>query len=190
VNSTVVSVPVRSSEVKVEGDCAGHNTSRKEGLSLSWRDNKGTQFVFHVTFTGTADSFRVDNMTLHYNLTDTTFPDVTPKDAPVTVRLHEAQEFLSAHRNHSLRCADNKHVRLSGAGAPAEGVVLHLDDLRLQAFMRSTDNVFGEEENCVSPSSSKVVPIAVGCALLALVLIVIAAYLISRRRSRYGYQSV
>jgi lysosomal-associated membrane protein 1/2 len=69
-------------------------------------------------------------------------------------------------------------------------VVLHVADIRLQAFMKSHENVFGEEENCVASSSSQIVPIAVGCALLALVLIVVAAYLISRRRSRQGYQSV
>jgi hypothetical protein len=39
--------------------------------------------------------------------------------------------------------------------------------------------------------TSDIVPIAVGCALAALVIVVLVAYLIGRRRARQrGYQSV
>ena len=44
-----------------------------------------------------------------------------------------------------------------------------------------------------SPASSKnndIVPIAVGCALAGLVLIVLIAYVIGRRKSHSGYEKV
>ena len=44
-----------------------------------------------------------------------------------------------------------------------------------------------------SPTSSKnndIVPIAVGCALAGLVLIVLIAYVIGRRKSHSGYEKV
>ena len=41
-----------------------------------------------------------------------------------------------------------------------------------------------------SDSDSDIVPIAVGCALAGLVLIVLIAYVIGRRKSHRGYEKV
>lgn len=40
------------------------------------------------------------------------------------------------------------------------------------------------------PSNNDIVPIAVGCALAGLVLIVLIAYIIGRRKSHRGYEKV
>jgi len=46
-------------------------------------------------------------------------------------------------------------------------------------------------EDCEKSSSSDIVPIAVGCALVGLVAIVLIAYLVGRRRSQTrGYLSM
>ena len=50
---------------------------------------------------------------------------------------------------------------------------------------------FGVALDCASSETPDVVPIAVGCALAALVIIVLIAYLIGRRRSQArGYLSM
>ena len=41
-----------------------------------------------------------------------------------------------------------------------------------------------------SGSGNSIVPIAVGCALAGLIVIVLIAYLIGRRKSNKGYQQV
>lgn len=44
--------------------------------------------------------------------------------------------------------------------------------------------------HCTADNTSDVVPIAVGCALAGLVVIVLIAYLVGRRRRSGAYQSV
>lgn len=47
-----------------------------------------------------------------------------------------------------------------------------------------------EDKPTASPKSNDIVPIAVGCALAGLVLIVLIAYVIGRRKSHSGYEKV
>jgi len=63
-------------------------------------------------------------------------------------------------------------------------------EMKFQAF--KPDHEFtGTELECVSDYHSDVVIIAIGCALALLVVVVLVAYLIARKRSRQrGYQSV
>lgn len=69
-------------------------------------------------------------------------------------------------------------------------VTAAFNDFRYQAF--HNQNSFNTERKCGADfGTSDIVPIAVGCALAALVVVVLIAYLIGRRRSRQkGYQSV
>ena len=56
----------------------------------------------------------------------------------------------------------------------------------------SIDDLFSVEKVCKADDQkdSNLVPIIVGACLAVLVVIVLVAYLIGRRRSRTGYQSV
>lgn len=71
-------------------------------------------------------------------------------------------------------------------------VVMKVSDLQVQVFRNTNDTTFASEYRCKTDDKvSDIVPIAVGCALAGLVLIVLVAYLVGRRRSRQkGYQSV
>ncbi len=50
--------------------------------------------------------------------------------------------------------------------------------------------LFSAQECAADSETSNIVPIAVGAALAALVVIVLIAYLISRSRNKGGYESV
>ena len=50
--------------------------------------------------------------------------------------------------------------------------------------------VFLAVEECVQDGNNMLIPIAVGGALAGLVLIVLIAYLIGRKRSHAGYQTI
>jgi lysosomal-associated membrane protein 1/2 len=68
---------------------------------------------------------------------------------------------------------------------------LKVANSQFQAFRNSTDNAWGPSEECNLDGVTDIVPIAVGASLAGLVVIVLIAYLIGRRRSRArGYQSV
>ncbi|XP_077663144.1 macrosialin [Eretmochelys imbricata] len=67
----------------------------------------------------------------------------------------------------------------------------HLDALheRLQAFALPGGH-FGDAEQCPEDRHSMVVPIVIGVVLLVLILIIVIAYMLGRRRSRGGYQTI
>jgi lysosomal-associated membrane protein 1/2 len=69
--------------------------------------------------------------------------------------------------------------------------ILRISHLQVQAFRNETNTKFDEALDCQGSETPDVVPIAVGCALAALVIIVLVAYLIGRRRSQArGYLSM
>lgn len=59
----------------------------------------------------------------------------------------------------------------------------------VQAF-HVEGGTFGSVEECQLDEDSLLVPIAVGGALAGLVLVVLIAYLIGRKRSHAGYQTI
>ncbi|XP_028815361.1 lysosome-associated membrane glycoprotein 2 isoform X2 [Denticeps clupeoides] len=69
-------------------------------------------------------------------------------------------------------------------------LVLHTFDLRIQPFAVVNDRFSTAEECFLDSDLSFLVPIAVGVALSFLIILVLISYLIGRRKSRTGYQSV
>ncbi|KAF5306359.1 hypothetical protein FQR65_LT07383 [Abscondita terminalis] len=68
---------------------------------------------------------------------------------------------------------------------------LQLSHLQLQAFGNSSTHTFDSAEDCAPFDTPDIVPIAVGCALALLVIIVLIAYLVGRRRRQArGYLSM
>nr|CAD7196179.1 unnamed protein product [Timema douglasi] len=91
----------------------------------------------------------------------------------------------------SYRCMKKQLLNLTMAQGNTTVATLEISNTQFEAFHDKTDTVFGVAEDCEPPSSPDVVPIAVGCALVALVAIVLVAYLIGRRRSQArGYISM
>lgn len=90
--------------------------------------------------------------------------------------------YFSAAEGNSYLCHSDVTVKM-------ENVTLTFSSLHVQAFGA---NSFGRAEECDADDKvGDIVPIAVGCALGALVIIVLIAYLVGRRRSHQkGYQSV
>jgi len=65
--------------------------------------------------------------------------------------------------------------------------------MKLEVFRNSNSTTFNSNIESCLPDSSKVnnlVPIIVGACLGGLILIVLIAYLIGRKRSRHGYEQV
>ena len=70
----------------------------------------------------------------------------------------------------------------------------------LKTYLLTEAHLIAEEYHCPqdlptqpsteAPGNNDIVPIAVGCALAGLVLIVLIAYIIGRRKSHRGYEKV
>lgn len=85
----------------------------------------------------------------------------------------------------SYKCSKDTSIQI------ATDVELVVTSLQFQAFSASNSSGFSTVLECSSDDVSAVVPFAVGASLALLVVIVLIAYLIGRRRSRArGYQSV
>lgn len=68
---------------------------------------------------------------------------------------------------------------------------LIISKVMLEAFHTKQDAIFSNAKDCDAIDTQDIVPIAVGCALVALIVIVLIAYLVGRRRSQArGYLSM
>lgn len=75
---------------------------------------------------------------------------------------------------------------------PVSGVA---DNILIETHPISEANQCPQDKPTTAPTTSSsdnndIVPIAVGCALAGLVLIVLIAYIIGRRKSHRGYEKV
>ncbi|XP_066267028.1 lysosome-associated membrane glycoprotein 1-like isoform X1 [Branchiostoma lanceolatum] len=168
----------------VSGTC-GNNTST---LELKYDGNDST---VTITFTKSGASgllqddgkFMASAITLVYTETSARFPDTNNTGTVRTVANTNLTAFEGSVGS-SYKCMAEQDVSLTG------DVMLIATDVQVQPFGLS-DNNFDTAEECPADNEiSNIVPIAVGCALAGLVVIVLIAYLIGRRKSHKGYQQV
>jgi len=136
------------------------------------------------------DQYAVAEMALTVHPDPVNFPDA-PSGQTIQARMGNAA-FHPTNLNNTYTCRSEEEVHLNDTTAP-QPVVARLRNVQMEAFRQKTDDSFSTASYCSAdgPLTSDIVPIAVGCALAALVVIVLIAYLIGRRRARQrGYQSV
>lgn len=90
---------------------------------------------------------------------------------------------LQATAGNSYKCNAEQRLQVTSTFS------LNMFRVWLQAFRVDGDK-FGPVEECQLDENSMLIPIAVGGALAGLVLIVLLAYLIGRKRSHAGYQTI
>lgn len=143
-----------------------------------------------LTFAKNDNLVILDSINLFVVYDNKSFPDIQQnligKNHTYNLNSLSSSSSFSVEKSHSYVCAN------ATVPKTAEGdVQVVFSNLRLQAFMEKSKNgEFSSEHNCLNEIND-VVPIAVGAALTGLVVIVLVAYFIGRRRSRrLAYQSV
>nr|KAG5697908.1 hypothetical protein BaRGS_026846 [Batillaria attramentaria] len=183
-------IPYNSSDVQYSGNCGDEN-STTQTLNITFN----TDWQLTLTFAkgaaedasqlGASDKYSLRDIDLTYNTTS--FPDVKTA-GQVKVNATNLKNYLTGSAGGSYRCDTNLPQSLSN------GVVFETRDLQYKAFNTDNDTTFSSDNVSECPGddeSNSIVPIAVGAALAGLVVIVLIAYLIGRRRSkRQGYESV
>lgn len=126
-------------------------------------------------------------VTVDYTTSPALFPHAAKPVEHVTVE-NNTLVLYSVPEDRSYHCNVKQPVYVGA------NVTLDVLTIQLQAFMNTTAETtgqFGDAVECSAGDISNIVPIAVGSALAALVIIVLIAYLIGRSKSRQkGYQSV
>lgn len=115
------------------------------------------------------------------------FPGAVKPEEYLTV-YNDTLMLYSVPEDRSYHCKVDQPVYVGA------NVTVDVLSVQLQAFRNTTAEAagqFGAAVECSAGDISNIVPIAVGSALAALVIIVLIAYLIGRSKSRQkGYQSV
>lgn len=91
--------------------------------------------------------------------------------------------YLQATLGKSYKCNSKQILQVSPL------LALDVFKAQVQAFTIHNGK-FGEAEECLLDQNNMLIPIIVGAALAGLVLIVLIAYLIGRKRSHAGYQTI
>ncbi|KAK2519454.1 Lamp1 [Columba guinea] len=90
---------------------------------------------------------------------------------------------LRATVGNSYKCSAEENLRVM------DNAFVNIFNVQLQVF-KIDGNKFGAVEECQLDENNMLIPIIVGAALAGLVLIVLIAYLIGRKRSHAGYQTI
>jgi hypothetical protein len=170
---------------KVTGKCSdlkkGNETS---SIKMSWNDLDVT-----MNFIGGEkwylNSLLVDIDGKAFNATDHLKANMIFSNA-------SNDGFYQAPFNHTYSCMTEEKVKLSSVNSTQYNITMDLNNIKFQPFQSDGDVAdYACPQKTDPDNSSSIVPIAVGCALAGLIVIVLLAYLIGRRRgASRGYQQV
>ncbi|XP_033368889.1 cullin-4A isoform X4 [Parus major] len=90
---------------------------------------------------------------------------------------------LRASVGNSYKCSSEENLQVT------DQAFVNVFNVQIQIFKIDGDK-FGPVEECQLDENNMLIPIIVGAALAGLVLIVLIAYLIGRKRSHAGYQTI
>lgn len=104
----------------------------------------------------------------------------------VTVAYALANESYDIPSNFSYHC--NREQRLNGTN---ENGFFLISKVQFEAFKHDNNQKFSAAKDCDSSITPDIVPIAVGISLIALIVVVLIAYIVGRRRQQArGYLNI
>ncbi|XP_063809188.1 lysosome-associated membrane glycoprotein 1 [Pseudophryne corroboree] len=137
--------------------------------------SKTVDLSFNFTLNTNASKFYLSEVFVNASLPDS-------KD-PRFILNHGNLSYLQATTHKSYKCNSKQHLQI------ASNFAIDTYSLQVQAF-DIDENKFGPAVECAEDQNGMLVPIVVGACLAGLVLIVLIAYLIGRKRSHAGYQTI
>lgn len=167
-----IAVGVRLSSVGDVPKDAKTKGSTTDKLMLQWNGN-----ILALGFKDSEGKWSLNTVT--YTATDSSTAKATG----------DALGKIKANDGNAYKCKATEKINLVADGV-GKNYTVSLFDLTVQAYMDSTTDKFSTAESCEADKPNNVVPIAVGAALAALVIIVLIMYLIGRRKHQRGYQTV
>ncbi|CAM9214282.1 unnamed protein product [Lampetra planeri] len=127
--------------------------------------------------------FTLNTTSNKYHLSEATLSAVWP-DMKKPFAVHNGSlDYLRGTLGYSYMCREEQTL------AVAPDLTINTFQVQVQPF-GLTGSQFAAAEECELDEDDMLIPIIVGAALAGLVLIVLLAYLIGRKRSHAGYQSI
>ncbi|NXO57490.1 LAMP1 protein, partial [Aramus guarauna] len=157
-----------------------HNTT-----SSGTCDN--TSAILNLTFEKTRVIFRfaLNASTEKFFLQGVNVSTTLPSEAkvPKFEASNNSMSELRATVGNSYKCSAEENLQIT------DKALVNIFNVQIQVFKIDGDK-FGAVEECQLDENNMLIPIIVGAALAGLVLIVLIAYLIGRKRSHAGYQTI
>jgi len=162
------------------------NNSLPQDLVLNF--GKSNQLT--LTFVNGGGARYVDTVSLKFIADPETFPGFPGSVSPQLDVSFVNQTLFKVTGGRSYYCT--AQISISTEQTNLFNVTANFGDVHVDSFRTTKDTNYRQNYECQSDQDvNDMVPIAVGIALLALVVIVLIAYFIGRRRSRrLAYQSV
>jgi len=183
VKGYVLNIP-GSNKTTANGNCS--LPQQKQMISLSFFEDWNLNLTFIMNTT--SDKYDIGMVTLDYRITPKYFPGILNASGEQIANATDPMFETDDHKK--FVCLSNQklfhNVNETNGVATIESVMLSFEAFRNSPSTSFTDNAV----HCADDEVSQLVPIIVGAALGALIVIVLIAYLIGRRRSRRGYESV
>jgi lysosomal-associated membrane protein 1/2 len=179
-NKTVtnrVTIPIHPNSTS-KGICEAKEQSIEIDFFTNWK--------LRLNFRKTNDSKHyMSQVHLFWNLTDAPL-----SDAPsISGENGDSNPKLNTSKNGYYCLA---RVPLYENSTVENGLLaIYTEHLQVESFQMKTDTIFSDSyDRCKEDTISNLVPIIVGACLGGLIIVVLVAYLIGRKRSRRGYESV
>ncbi|XP_034536390.1 lysosome-associated membrane glycoprotein 1a [Notolabrus celidotus] len=168
-NKTVTElVNLSPNETSVSGSC------EPSSASLVLTQEQVTTLSLTFTLNSTSNRYHLSGITLLANWSDMTAPFWAS---------NTSLDYLRSTLGRSYMCNAEQTL------AVVPTFSLNTFRVQVQPF-EVTTNQFATAEECQIDQTQMLIPIIVGAALAGLVLIVLIAYLIGRKRSHAGYQTI
>lgn len=192
-NKTEWGVLNLAKNANISGNCDNMTLEKNiTYVELSWDNNTSS---LNITFLRDDEkkTFNITQLILIQNSSWVPYPNNTVSKQ--LIFMGNASGLFSVESvpvGKSYKCSHKVNVNLTDSlNEDQPAAVLVFSKLQIQAFMNSTSTGFGSVLECPGLDASDIVPIAVGCALAGLVIGVLIAYLVGRRRSHVrGYLSM
>merc|ERR1712127_87313 len=164
-------------------DYDGETTSVYNTLHVKFQDANWTLIM---NYTLANDMYHLDRVRFDYFVSEALFPNATKSAlGKRSVDKSKLTDF-SANKDNSYKCTSQTSIKLSDA------VKVKFSNYWVQPFSDGSKTDYDTAVECPSDitNTSKLVPIIVGSSLAVLVVLVLIAYLIGKRKHRPGYQQV
>ncbi|EDX05742.1 lysosome-associated membrane glycoprotein 1 isoform X1 [Drosophila simulans] len=168
-----------------DAECKSHTT---QFIHLIWGPETSKQSLL-MYFDKINDTTVLSSIQIHLTLLSEDFPDAK-ENQTVQLITRSSGEFKTPDKM-SYHCTRVQKMNMTET-LDAEPLIgwISVSHVQVEAFRRANDTGFSVGHDCDSSETSDVVPIAVGIALAALILVVLVSYLCARRRSTSrGYMS-
>lgn len=135
-----------------------------------------TKVIFQFALNASAEKFYLQGVNV-----STTLPSEAKN--PAFDASNNSMSELRASVGNSYKCSSEENLQVT------DQALVNVFNVQIQVFRIDGDK-FGPVEECQLDENNMLIPIIVGAALAGLVLIVLIAYLIGRKRSHAGYQTI